>query len=153
MARKENFKHKQCPLPLGFLSPTPTLHLVSASSLLLLSGSVVSDSLRPHGLQHARPPCPSLSPGVCSNSRPLSRWCHLTISFSVISFSSFLQSFPASGSFPMSELFASGAQSIGAFSFSISPPNEYAGLISFRIDWFDLLASKRLSRVFSNTTI
>ena len=78
------------------------------------SRSVVSDSLRPHGLQHARPPCPSPTPGVYSNSCPLSWWCHPTISSSsVIPFSSCLQSFPVSGSFPMSQLFTSGGQSIG----------------------------------------
>ena len=89
-----------------------------------------------HGLQHARIPCPSLSPWVCSNSCPLSWWCHPTISSSVITCSSCSQSFPASGSFPVSQLFASGSQSTGAF--SISPSSEYSGLISFRIDWFDL---------------
>ena len=104
------------------------------------SRSVVSDSLRPHGLQHARPPCPSPTPRAYSNSCPLSWWCHWTISSSVIPFSSCVQSFPASGSFPMSRFFASGGQSIGSFSFSISPSNEYSGLISFRMDWFDLLA-------------
>ena len=77
------------------------------------SRSVMSDSLRPHGLQHARPPCPSPTPGVYSNSCPLSQWCHPTISSSVIPFSSCLQSFPASRSFQMSQLFASGSQSIG----------------------------------------
>ena len=80
--------------------------------LLLLSRSVVSDSLWPHGPQHSRPPCPSPTPGVYSNSYPLSRWCHPTISSSVVPFSR-LQSFPASGSFQMSQCFASGAQSIG----------------------------------------
>ena len=74
---------------------------------------VVSDSLRPHGLQHARPPCPSPTPGACSNSRPLRLWCHPSISSSAIPFSSCLQSFPASGSFPVSQLFPWGAQSIG----------------------------------------
>jgi len=101
--------------------------------------SVVSNSLQPHGLQHAKLPCPSLSPGVCSNSCPSSRWCHPTISSSVVPLSSYLQSFPASGSFPVSQLFASGCQSIG-FSFSISPSSEYSGLISLRMDWCDLLA-------------
>ena len=81
-------------------------------------------------------PCPSLSPRVCSNSRPLNRWCHPTISFSVIPFSSCLQSFPASGSFPMSWLFESGWPKY----WSIRPSNEYSGLISFRMDWFYLLA-------------
>ena len=93
--------------------------------------SVVSNSLRP---------CPSPSPGACSNSRPLSQWCHWTISSSVVPFSSCLQSFPASGSFLMSRLFTSGGQTFGSFSFSISPSNEYPGLISFRMDWLDLLA-------------
>ena len=77
------------------------------------SRSVVSDSLRPHGLQHARPPCPSPTPGVYSNSCPLSRWCHPTTSSSIVPFSSCPQSFPASGSFQTSQLFASGGQSIG----------------------------------------
>ena len=81
---------------------------------MLFTYSVVSNSLQPCRLQHARLPCPSLSPRVCSNSCPLNQWCHPTISFSVISFSSCLQSFPASGSFPMSWLFASGGQSIGS---------------------------------------
>ena len=101
---------------------------------------VMSDSLRPHGLQHARLPCPSTTPGVYSNSCPLSRWCHLAISSSVVPFSSCLQSFPASGSFQMSQFFTSGSQSIGSFSFSISPSNKYSGLISFRTDCLDLLA-------------
>ena len=82
-------------------------------SSVQFSCSVVSESLRPHGLQHARPPCPSPTPRVHPNPCPLSRWCHPTISSSVIPFSSCPQSFPASGSFPMSQLFASGGQSIG----------------------------------------
>ena len=104
------------------------------------SRSVVSDSLRPHESQHARPPCPSPAPGVHSNScplSPLSWWCH---SSSVVPFSSCPQSLPASGSFPMSQLFAWGGQSIGSFSLSISPSNEHPGLISFRMDWLDVLA-------------
>ena len=104
------------------------------------SCSIVSDSLRPHGLQHTRPPCPSPTPGVHSNSCPLSQWCHPTISSSFIPFSSCPQSFSASGSFPMSQSFTSGGQSIGSFSFNLSPSNEYSGLISFRMDWLDLLA-------------
>ena len=108
------------------------------SESVQFSHSVVSDSLRPHGLQHARPPCPSSTP-VYPNSSPLSRWCHPTISSSVIPFSSHLQSFPASGSFPMSQLFASGGQNIGSFSFNISPSNEHSGLISFKMDWLNLL--------------
>ena len=107
--------------------------------LFQFSHSVMSDSLRPHGMQHARLPCPSPSPRACSNSCPVSRWCHPTISSSVVPFSSCLQSFPASGSFQMSQLFASGGHRYWSFSF-ISPSNDYSGLISFRIDWFALLA-------------
>ena len=94
-------------------------------------------TLRPHGLQHARPPCPSLTPRVHQNSCPLSQWCHPTISSSFIPFSSYLQSFPASGSFQMSQLFASGGRKYWSFNFSISPSNEYSRLISFRMDWLD----------------
>ena len=96
---------------------------------------VVSGSLRPHGLQHARLPCPSSTPGAFSNSRPLSWWCHLTISSSVIPLSSCPQSFPASGS-----VMHIRWPKHWNFNFSISPSNEYSGLISFRIDWLDLLA-------------
>ena len=102
----------------------------------------MSDSLWPQGLQHARLPCPSLFPGVWSNSRPLSWWCHPTISASVVPFSPCPQSFPASESFPVSQLFASGSHNYWSFSFNISPSNEYSALISFRIDWFALLASQ-----------
>ena len=88
------------------------------------SCSVVSNSLRPHELQHARPPCPSPTPGVYSNSCPSSQWCHPTISSSVVPFSSRLQSFSVSGSFPMSQLFTSGGQSIGvSASTSVLPMN------------------------------
>ena len=99
----------------------------------------MSDSLWPHEPQHGRPPCPSPIPRVYRNLCPLSWWCHLTISSSVIPFSSCPQSFPASEAFSVSQFFASGGQSIG-FSFSISPSNEHPGLISFRMDWLDLLA-------------
>ena len=100
----------------------------------------VTKSLPLHGLQHTRLPCPSLSPGVCSDSCPLSRWCHPTIASSAAAFSC-LQSFPASGSFPMSWLFASSGQSIGASTTaSVLPMNIQGWLISFRIDWFALLA-------------
>ena len=111
--------------------------------LVQFSHSVMSNSLRPHGLQHARPPCPSPAPRACWNSCPLSQWCHPTISSSVVPFSSCLQSFPASGSFQMSKFFTSGGQSIGVFSFNISPSNEHSGLISFRIYWLDLLTVQR----------
>ena len=109
-------------------------------SSVQFSRSVVSDSLWPHETQHVRPPCPSPTPRVYPNSYPLSWWCHLTISSSVVPFSSCLQSFPTSGSFQMSQLFASGDQSIGSLSFNISPSNEHPGLISFRMDWLDPLA-------------
>ena len=101
--------------------------------LLLFSCKVVCDCLQPHELQHTRLPCTSLSPLVCSNSYLLSQWCHPTISFSVTPFSSCPQSLPVSGSFPMSWLFASGCQSIGAC-FSVSPSNAHSGLVSF-LDW------------------
>jgi len=104
------------------------------------SRSVMSDSLQPHGLQHARLPCPSPTPRACSKSCPSSRWCHPAISSSVIPFFSCLQSFPASGSFPISQFFTSGGQSIGVSASAISPSNKYSGLISFRMDWLDLLA-------------
>ena len=107
------------------------------------SRSVVSDSLRPHELQQARPPCPSPTPGVYSNSCPLSQWCHPTIPPSVITFSSRLQSFPASGSFQISQLFPSGGQSIRV---SASAWMNIHGLISFRMDWLDLLAVQGFSR-------
>ena len=97
----------------------------------------MSTSSQPHGLQHSRPPCPSPTPGVYSNSCPLSCWCHPTISSSVVPFSSCLQSFPTSGSFQMSQFFTSGGQS---FSFNIIPSKEIPRLISFRMDWLDLLA-------------
>ena len=103
------------------------------------SRSVVSDSLRPHGLQHARLPYPLPTPGVYSNLCPLSRWCHPTISSSVAPFSC-LQSFPAWRSFQVSQFFTSGGQSIKSFSFIISPSNEYSGLISFKMDLLVLLA-------------
>ena len=106
-----------------------------------------------HGLQHARPPCPSPTPGACWNSWPLSWWCHPTISSSAVPFSSCLQSFPASGSFPMESVLHIRWPMFWSFNFSISPSNEHSGLISFRIDWFDLLAVQGLSRVFSNTTV
>ena len=104
--------------------------------------SVVSYSLQPHGLRHARPPCPSPTPGTSSNSCPNRQWRHPTISSSVIPFSSHLQSFPVSESFPVSQFFTSGGQSIGvsAFPMNVSLSNEYSGLISFRVDWLDLLA-------------
>ena len=107
--------------------------------LLLFSRSVVSDSLRPHGLKHARPSWPSPTLRAYSNSCPSGQRCHPTISSSVVPFSSCLQSFPALGSFQMSTLLHIRWPKDWSFSFSISPSNEYSGLISFRINWFDLL--------------
>ena len=107
-------------------------------SSVQFSCSVVSKSLWPRGLQHTRLPSPSPTPGACSNSCPSSWWCRPTISSSVVPFSSCLQSFPASGSFPMSS--SHEVPKYWSFSFSISPSNEYSGLTSFRIDGFDLLA-------------
>ena len=112
--------------------------------------SVVSDSWRPNGLQHARLPCPSLSPRACSNSCPLSWWCHKTISSSVIPFSSCLQSFPASGSFPMSQLFTSGGQSIGASASSSIFLINIQGWFPLALTGLISLQSKELSRVFSS---
>ena len=100
----------------------------------------MSNSLWPHGLQHVRLSCPSPTPGAYSNSCPSSRWCHPTISPSIIPFSSCLQSFPASGSFQMNQFFASGGQTIGVSVSTISLSNEHPGLISFRMDWLDRLA-------------
>ena len=112
----------------------------------------VSDSLRPHGLQHTRLPCPPPSPGACSNSCPLSQWCHPTVSSSVVPFSC-LQSFPASGSFPMSQFFASGGQSIGASALASVLPLNIQGLFLLGLTGFISLLSKGLSRVFFNTTV
>ena len=118
-----------------------------------LSCSVVSDSLQPHELQHARPLCPSPTPGVHSNSCPSSRWCHPAISSSFVPFSSCPQSLPASGSFPMSQLFAWGGQSIGVSALaSVLPVNTQDWSLLEWTGWISL-QSKGLSRVFSNTTI
>ena len=108
-------------------------------SSVQFSGSVVYDSLRPHELQHTRPPCPSPTPEVHPDSHPSSQWCHPAISSSVVPFSSCPQSFPASESFPMSQLCMRWPK-YWSFGFSISPFNEHPGLISFRMDWLDLLA-------------
>ena len=127
----------------------PTGNTISS---VQFSRSIMSDSLLPHGLQHTRLPCPSPTPGTCSNSCPSSRWCHPTILSSVVPFSC-LQSFQASGSFPMSQFFTSGDQSIGASASASVLPMNIQG-------WFPLgltdrisLQSKGLSRVFFNTTV
>ena len=120
--------------------------------LLLFSCYVVSNSLQPHGLQHTRLPYPSHSPRVCSNSCLLSQWCHPTISSSASPFSC-LQSFPASESFYNESTLRIRWPKYWSFSFSISSSNEYSGSVSFKMDWIDLLAVPRLSRVFSSITV
>ena len=118
-----------------------------------LSCSVMSDSSQPHESQHARPPCPSPTPGVYSNSCSSSWWCHPAISSSVVLFSSCTQSLPASGSFPMNQLFPSGGQSIGVSSTaSVLPMNTQDWSLLGWTGWISL-QSKGLSRVFSNTTV
>ena len=124
------------------------LHFCLSSSFQ----KIVSDSLQPHGLKHTRLPCPSLTPRVCSDSCALSQWCHPTISSSVVPFTFCLQSFPASGSYPMSQLFASGSQTLGVSASALVLPMNIQG-------WFPLgltsliLISKGLSRVFSSSTV
>jgi len=115
--------------------------------------SVVSNSLQPHGLQHARLPCPSPTPEACSNSCPSSKWCHPTISSSVVPFSSCLQSLPASRSFPMSQFFTSGGQSIGVSASASVLPMNIQGWFPLGLAGWMSLQSKGLSRVFSNTTV
>ena len=135
------------PMP-EYLLPVPKIigiifPLISLWNDPAHKNSVLSNSLWPHGLQHSRLPCPSPTPGAsskscpCPNSDIISQWCHPTGLSSVVPFSSCPQSFPASGSFPVSQLFP---PEYWSFSFSMSPFNEYSGLISFRIDWLELLA-------------
>ena len=121
--------------------------------MLLYSHSVVSDSLWPHELQHARLPCLSPTPWACSSSCPLSWWCHPTISSSVIPFSSCLQYFPGSESFPMSQFFASGGQSIGVSASASFLPMNIHGWFPLGLTGWISLQSKGLSRVFFNTTV
>ena len=118
-----------------------------------ISHSVVSDYLQPHDSQHARPPCPSPTPGVHSDSRPSSQWCHPAISSSGIPFSSCPQSLPASESFPMSQLFAWGAQSIGVSALTSFLPKKSQGWSPLEWTGWISLQSKGLSKVFSNTTV
>ena len=135
------------------LATWQALASVPPESSVQFSCSVVSDSLRPHGLQHVKPPCPSPTSRVYLNSCPLSQWCHPTTSSSIVPFSSHLQSFPASGSFQMSQFFESSGQSFGvSVSASVLPMNiqdwsplGWTGWVSGQ--------SKGLSRVFSNTTV
>ena len=117
------------------------------------SRSVMSNSLRPQESQHTRPPCPSPTPGVHSNSCPSSRWCHPAISSSVVPFSSCPQSFPASESFPMSQLFAWGSQSISVSALASFLPKKYQGWSPLEWTGWTSLQSKGVSRVFSNTTV
>ena len=126
------------------------LFIIYSVTLLLFSHPVLLDSLRPHGLQHNRPPSPLPSPEVWPSSCPLRWWCHPAISSSVIPFSSCLQSFPASRSFPMSQLFLSGGQSIGPSASVLS-----MNIRDWSLGWTGLISlqSKGLSRVFSNTTV
>ena len=121
-------------------------------SSVQFSRSVVSDSLRPHESQHTRPPCPSLSPGVHSDSRPLSRWCHPAISSSVVCFSSCPQSLPASEYFPISQLFTWGGQSTGVSALASFLPKKSQGWSPSEWTSWISLQFKGLSSVFSNTT-
>ena len=155
------------PIPFAFLSKFSVLSFLQdwiltifpLNDCLLLtfsvqfSRSVVSDSLRPHESQHARPPCPSPSPGVYSDSHPWSRWCHPAISSSVVPFSSCPQSFPTSESFPMSQLFAWGGQSTGVSALASFLPMNTQGWSPVKWTSWISLQSKGLSRVFSNTTV
>ena len=122
------------------------------ASILVVQLLSVSDALWPHGLQHTRLPCPSPSPGVCSNSCPLSQWCHPTILSSVASLFSCLQSFPALGSFPVSQLFTLGGQSIGASASPSVLPINIQGWFPLGLTGLISLLTKRLSGVFSSTT-
>ena len=124
--------------------PSPPPYTYTYICYLLFSHSVVSDSLQPHGLQHTRLPCPSLSPGVCSNSCPLGWWCHPTISSSVTPFFFCPQSFPASGSFPMSQLFTSDGQSTGASASASVLSMNIQGLFPLGLTGLIALQSKRL---------
>ena len=143
----------QCFVSLHWAANPGFLNHACVLSSVQFSRSVVSDSLQPHGLQHTRLPCPSPTPGACLNLYPLSRWCHPTISSSVIPFFSCLQSFPVSESFLMSQFFPSAGQSVGALvSVSVLPMNIQDWFPSGWIGWISL-QSKGLSRVFSNTTV
>ena len=132
---------------------THFVHLIYQYRSVQFSGSVVSDSLRPQESQNARPPCPSPSPGIHSDSRPSSWWCHPAISSSVVPFSSCPQSLPASESFPMSQLFSWGGQSTGVATSASFPPKKSQGWSPSEWTGWISLQSKGLSRVFSNTTV
>ena len=130
-----------------------TLQILDTFSSVQFSHSVVSDPLRLHEPQNARPLCPSPTPGVYPNPCPLSQWCHPTISSSVVPFSSCLQSFPASGSFQMSQLSAWGGQSTRASALASFLPKKYQGWSPSEWTGWISLQSKGLSRVFFNTTV
>ena len=134
-------------------SPLESQYLTGKVQFSQFSCSVLSNSLRPHESQHARPPCPSQSPRVHPNSRPLSRWCHPAISSSVVPFSFCPQSLPASESFPISQLFTSGGQSIGVSALASFLPKNAQDWSPFEWTGWISLQSKGLSRVFSNTTV
>ena len=139
------YNHTGC----AFLMPKYQFHQSKYISSVQFSCSVMSDSLWPHGLQHTRPPCPSPAPGIYSNTCPLNPWCHPTISSSVIPFSSCLQSFPASGSFQMSQFFSSGGQSIRvSASASVLPMNIQD---RFPLGWTGWISSPRGSEESSPT--
>ena len=141
--------------PHGYSPADPSVHGISQAriSSVQFSRSVMSDSWRPHELQHARPPCPSPSPGVHSVSHPLSLWCHPAISSWVVPFSSCPQSLPASESFPMSQLFTWGVQGTGASALAPFLPKKSQGWSPSEWTGWISLQSKRPSRVFSNTTV
>ena len=137
---------------LTWLFPIQDL-LVKKFNSVQFSRSVVSDSLRPHESQHARPPCPSPTPGVHSDSRPSSQWCHPAISSSVVPFSSCPQSLPATESFPMSQLFTWGGQSSGVSAWASVLPKKFQGWSPLEWTGWISLQCKGISRIFSNTTV
>ena len=152
----QTFLHLLCSndeISFWWMEPLPSTVLIRSSASVQFSRSVVSDSLQPHESQHARPPCPSQTPGVYSHPCLSSRWCHPAISSSVAPFSSCPQSLPASGSFLTSQLFTGGGQSVGvSASASVLPMNTQDWSPSGWTGWISL-QSKGLSRVFSNTTV
>ena len=137
----------------GWVPPLFTWNTTVQFSSVQFSRSVVSDSLRPHESQHARPPCPSPTPGVHSDSCPLSQWCHPVVSSSVVPFSSCPQSLPASESFPMSQLFTWGGQSTGISALSSFLPKKSQGWSPLEWTGWISLQSKGVSGVFYNTTV
>ena len=145
------FNHSE--ITILVLSQRLKLTKAVSQSVSQFSLPVVSDSLRPHESQHARPPCPSQTPGVYSNPCPSSQWCHPAISSSVVPFSSCLQSLPASGSFPVSQLFTWGGQSTGVSALASFLPKKSQGWSHSEWTSWISLQSKGLSRVFSNITV